>query len=297
MPIQPIVCVFFAIESTPFAACTGSATAATVAAEYPDDRRGFRGWQYHSVEGCRNALEKRHAERDNASALSRGIDQSCRRASRSSAASPNSSCRRARATRTATCSARRTKFPYAPNRRYTPEDAPKEALAALHAYLGVERKVIVQASCHGTDNRAMLHAIAADPARHRGVAIRASTDLHSVHLIELVRRHNGWVTGSERISFPPYDQAIPIARALIEAGEARVLWGTDFPHPNATREADEAELVDLIPQFAPTAAEQQRLPSTIRRGCMVFRRSRIHFVTSPASQTAGRPAGRAAGSR
>lgn len=47
-------------------------------------------------------------------------------------------------------------FPYAPNRRYTPEDAPKEALAALHAYLGVERKVIVQASCHGTDNRAML---------------------------------------------------------------------------------------------------------------------------------------------
>jgi 2-pyrone-4,6-dicarboxylate lactonase len=44
-------------------------------------------------------------------------------------------------------------------------------------------------------------------------------------LIELVRRHNGWikVTGSERISFPPYDQAIPIARALIEAGEGRVL--------------------------------------------------------------------------
>jgi predicted TIM-barrel fold metal-dependent hydrolase len=50
-------------------------------------------------------------------------------------------------------------FPYAPGRRYTPEDAPKEALAALHDHLGVERAVIVQASCHGADNRAMLDAI------------------------------------------------------------------------------------------------------------------------------------------
>jgi Amidohydrolase len=40
---------------------------------------------------------------------------------------------------------------------------------------------------------------------------------------------------------------------------AKPLWGTDFPHPNATHEADEAELVDLIPQFAPAAVEQQRL--------------------------------------
>src|SRR6266851_1420965 len=63
------------------------------------------------------------------------------------------------------------KFPYAPNRRYTPEDAPKEMLAALHAHLGVERAVIVQASCHGTDNAAMLDCIATDPKRYRGVAI------------------------------------------------------------------------------------------------------------------------------
>jgi len=62
-------------------------------------------------------------------------------------------------------------FPYAPNRRYTPEDAPKEALAGLHAHLGVERAVIVQASCHGNDNRAMLDAIASDSRRYRGVAI------------------------------------------------------------------------------------------------------------------------------
>ena len=62
-------------------------------------------------------------------------------------------------------------FPFAPNRRYTPEDAPKEMLAALHAHLGVDRAVIVQASCHGTDNAAMLDCIASDPQRYRGVAI------------------------------------------------------------------------------------------------------------------------------
>src|ERR1051325_1545886 len=63
------------------------------------------------------------------------------------------------------------RFPYAPNRRYTPEDAPKEALRALHDHLGIERAVIVQATCHGTDNAAMLDAIASDPARYRGVAL------------------------------------------------------------------------------------------------------------------------------
>ena len=52
------------------------------------------------------------------------------------------------------------RFPYAPERRYTPPDAPKENLAALHRHLGLERAVLVQASCHGTDNRAMLDAIA-----------------------------------------------------------------------------------------------------------------------------------------
>jgi 2-pyrone-4,6-dicarboxylate lactonase len=62
-------------------------------------------------------------------------------------------------------------FPYAESRRYTPEDAPKEALAALHARLGISRAVIVQASCHGSDNRAMLDCIASDRARYRGVAI------------------------------------------------------------------------------------------------------------------------------
>src|SRR5215217_6372015 len=62
-------------------------------------------------------------------------------------------------------------FPFAPGRTYTPADAPKERLALLHAALGLERAVIVQASCHGADNRAMLDAIAASGGRWRGVAI------------------------------------------------------------------------------------------------------------------------------
>ncbi len=239
------------------------------------------------------------------------------------------------------------KFPYAPNRRYTPEDAPKEMLAALHRHLGIDRTVIVQASCHGSDNRAMLDAIADDPARTKGVCIVDNTfgeaeykvlhdggvrgarfnfvkhlggtpDMELFHrtadrikemgwhivlhldapsiiplsdmiralplpfvidhmgrvpgkdgvnqpplkaLLELAKLDKCWikVCGSERISLPPYAEAVPIAQAIIAAAPDRVLWGTDFPHPNPTHEADEADLVDLIPQFAADAALQKKL--------------------------------------
>jgi 2-pyrone-4,6-dicarboxylate lactonase len=238
-------------------------------------------------------------------------------------------------------------FPYALNRRYTPEDAPKEMLAALHAHLGIDRAVIVQASCHGTDNSAMLDCIASDPSRYRGVAIvddsfkdpeldkldrggvrgvrfnfvkhlggapdmgvfnrvmdrikgrgwhvvlhvdapdivplspmirklplafvidhmgrvpsAAGVDQPPLRaLLELAKLDNCWikVCGSERISMPPYAAAVPIAHAIVEAAPDRVLWGTDFPHPNATHEADEADLVDLVPQFAPDAQAQKRV--------------------------------------
>lgn len=63
-----------------------------------------------------------------------------------------------------------SRFPFAEDRAYTPQDAPKERLAALHDLLGISRTVFVQASCHGFDNSAMLDAIAADPVRSRGVA-------------------------------------------------------------------------------------------------------------------------------
>jgi len=67
------------------------------------------------------------------------------------------------------------RFPFAANRRYEPADSPKEVLAALHAHLGIDRAVIVQASAHGTDNRAMLDALAWRPDIYRGVAIIDST--------------------------------------------------------------------------------------------------------------------------
>ena len=238
-------------------------------------------------------------------------------------------------------------FPYAPNRRYTPSDAPKEMLRALHDHLGVSRAVIVQASCHGTDNRAMMDCLAWDPKRYRGVAIVDDTftdaDYDKMHaagvrgvrfnfikhlggtpdmdvfykvidrikdrgwhvvlhlggpdiipnletirklpltfvidhmgrvpardgldqppfkaLMELAKLNNCWikVCGAERIDFPPYDKAVPIARHILETIPDKVMWGTDFPHPNASHEADEADLVDLVPQFAPEADLQRRV--------------------------------------
>ncbi len=61
-------------------------------------------------------------------------------------------------------------FPYAPERKYTPCDAPKEKLWELRDYLGFERNVIVQATCHGADNRALVDALKASNNRARGVA-------------------------------------------------------------------------------------------------------------------------------
>ncbi len=239
------------------------------------------------------------------------------------------------------------KFPYAPNRRYTPEDAPKEALAALHDHLGVQRAVIVQASCHGKDNAAMLDALAWRPDHYRGVAILDDTipggDILKMHqagvrgarfnfvnhlggtpdmdvfnnvikrikplgwhvvlhldapdivplsdmiraipikfvidhmgrvpakdgvdqaplkaLLELAKIDRCWikVCGSERIDMPPYDKAVPIARKIVETIPDRVLWGTDFPHPNSTHDCDEADLVDLVPLIALDPAVQKKL--------------------------------------
>src|SRR5256885_12861076 len=61
-------------------------------------------------------------------------------------------------------------FPYAPERRYTPCDAPKTKLWGLRDYLGFERNVIVQATCHGADNRALVDALHSSGGRARGVA-------------------------------------------------------------------------------------------------------------------------------
>ncbi len=66
-------------------------------------------------------------------------------------------------------------FSFADTRKYTPPDAPKENLERLHDTLGIGRAVIVQASCHGTDNSAMLDAIASNQERYRGVCNAAES--------------------------------------------------------------------------------------------------------------------------
>ena len=61
-------------------------------------------------------------------------------------------------------------FPYAPERKYTPCDASKAQLYALRDHLGFARNVVVQATCHGADNRAMVDALLGSNGRARGVA-------------------------------------------------------------------------------------------------------------------------------
>ncbi len=79
-----------------------------------------------------------------------------------------------------------SEFPFAPERKYTPCDASKEQLFALRDHLGFARNVIVQATCHGADNSALVDALWTAEGRARGVAtVRAGVstaeldDLHA----------------------------------------------------------------------------------------------------------------------
>jgi 2-pyrone-4,6-dicarboxylate lactonase len=62
-------------------------------------------------------------------------------------------------------------FPFSAKAKYLPEDAGPDMLFALRDHLGFDRNVIVQASCHGTDNAATLDAIAKSNGKARGVAV------------------------------------------------------------------------------------------------------------------------------
>lgn len=61
-------------------------------------------------------------------------------------------------------------YPYSPTRSYTPPDAPLSRFKELQATLGLERAVLVNASCHGKDNTVILDAIAQSGGKYRGVA-------------------------------------------------------------------------------------------------------------------------------
>lgn len=78
-----------------------------------------------------------------------------------------------------------SRYPYAANRLYTPHDALPSDYRRMLDSLGIERGVLVQPSIYGTDNRAMLDALAQDPARLRGVAVVpwdvTSSELEKLH--------------------------------------------------------------------------------------------------------------------
>jgi predicted TIM-barrel fold metal-dependent hydrolase len=80
-------------------------------------------------------------------------------------------------------------------------------------------------------------------------------------LLDLLRDPRIWVklSGAERMTTSPFADALPFARALLRAAPDRVLWGTDFPHPNLATPVDEMELLNLVPSFAPTEQDRQRL--------------------------------------
>ena len=82
-------------------------------------------------------------------------------------------------------------FPYAPERKYTPCDAGKDQLFALRDHLGLSRNVIVQATCHGSDNRAMVDALRASDGKARGVATLRS----DASADELSEMHEAGVRG------------------------------------------------------------------------------------------------------
>ncbi|MEE2784573.1 MAG: amidohydrolase family protein [Pseudomonadota bacterium] len=243
-------------------------------------------------------------------------------------------------------------FPFAPERKYTPCDAGKDELWALRDYLGIARNVIVQATCHGTDNRALVDALENSGGRARGVAtvgkdidaaelqrlhaagvrgvrfnfvkrlvdklpheelkivadkiallgwhvviyfeageLDEISDLitslptivvvdhmgrpdvtQSVHgpqfqrFVRLMEEHkNFWskVSCPERLSQlgpSTYSDVVPFSSYLVERFPDRVLWGTDWPHPNMkSHMPDDGALVDMIPRVARTSELRQAL--------------------------------------
>ncbi|MBX2857730.1 MAG: amidohydrolase family protein [Cellvibrionaceae bacterium] len=111
-------------------------------------------------------------------------------------------------------------FPYAETRKYTPCDAPKERLWALRDHLGFTRNVIVQATCHGADNRALVDALQNSKGLARGVAT-VNKDIDQEQLLQL---HQAGVRGV-RFNFVkrlvdklPYDALESICEKITPLG-------------------------------------------------------------------------------
>jgi predicted TIM-barrel fold metal-dependent hydrolase len=246
-------------------------------------------------------------------------------------------------------------YPLSPGRGYNPPNSTLADLKHLHATLGIERVVFTQPSVYGTDNSAILDAMAAlnaeQPDRARSVialdmnvkdkelaaldesgvrGVRLNTDnkggmpieigevpelaarirpfgwhleflfpgkdivelmpvftalevpmsiAHFAYqpatagvravgfkaLLELVRRGNTWIkiSGANRVSatdLPPYDDVKPMARALIQAAPQRIMWGTDWPHPNKyVVNPNDGDLVDAFGDWVGEEAMRRKI--------------------------------------
>ena len=244
------------------------------------------------------------------------------------------------------------KFPFASTRKYTPCDASKEQLFELRDFLGFERSVIVQATCHGNNNDALEDALIYSNGMARGIAsvdqdidhktlkrldragvrgvrfnfvkrlvdstpkdvfekissMIADYGWHIVVYVEaqdlaelvpfllslptivvfdhmarpdvtkgigskefslflrLMENEKFWckTTCPERLSKngpdKNYSDIVPFMEMLAKDFSNRVLWGTDWPHPNMkSHMPDDGKLVDIIELFAPDMVTQQKL--------------------------------------
>src|SRR3954468_5142235 len=112
------------------------------------------------------------------------------------------------------------KFPFAPKRKYTPCDAPKEKLFALHDFLGFDKAVIVQAPCHDTDNRALVDALVTSNGRAKGVAF-VGEEITGAQLKDL---HDAGVKGvrfnfiKRLVDSTPKDVMVRIANRIAKLG-------------------------------------------------------------------------------
>lgn len=111
-------------------------------------------------------------------------------------------------------------FPFAPERKYTPCDASKEQLFALRDHLGFDKNVIVGASCHGTDNRALVDALIHSQGKARGIATvgRNITDaeLNSLHAAGVRGVRFNFI--KRLVDFTPKDELMEVAARIAPLG-------------------------------------------------------------------------------
>jgi 2-pyrone-4,6-dicarboxylate lactonase len=121
-------------------------------------------------------------------------------------------------------------FPFSAKAKYIPADAGPDKLFALRDHLGFSRNVIVQASCHGTDNRATLNAIAKSGGKARGVAVVE----HGITEEELVELHVGGIR-AVRFNFlkrlvddAPKDKFLELAGRLLKSWHVVIYFEADI---------------------------------------------------------------------